>query len=216
VDRYFFTKLLEVYELNDRMLDEEENAAFCETLRARLPDYDVVIVVDFGHGMMSREAAAVLADGAKFLAINVQSNAANLGYQTIGRYPRADYVCIATNEVLLEARDRHGDIREVMLNISGRFGSVPMVVTRGKAGCVCYSPDDGFYDVPAFAGQVVDRIGAGDAFLSITALCVSLGAPMEVVGVIGNAVGAQAVGVAGNRSSVGRVALLRQIEALLK
>jgi len=62
----------------------------------------------------------------------------------------------------------------------------------------------------------VDRVGAGDAFLSITALCVALGAPIEVVGVIGNAVGAQAVGVKGNSSSVGRVALLRQIEALLK
>ena len=47
--------------MDDRRLDEEENAAFCETLRERLPEYDAVIVVDFGHGVVSREAAKLLA-----------------------------------------------------------------------------------------------------------------------------------------------------------
>jgi sugar/nucleoside kinase (ribokinase family) len=71
-------------------------------------------------------------------------------------------------------------------------------------------------EVPAFAGPVVDRVGAGDAFLSVTAPCVAQGAPMEVVGFIGNVVGAEAVATVGHRSSVERVSLSRHIEHLLK
>jgi sugar/nucleoside kinase (ribokinase family) len=62
----------------------------------------------------------------------------------------------------------------------------------------------------------VDRVGAGDAFLSVAALCAAQGAPMDVVGFIGNAVGAQAVATVGNRNAVDRGVLLRHIESLLK
>lgn len=39
---------------------------------------------------------------------------------------------------------------------------------------------------------------------------------MEVVGFVGNAAGAQAVGIVGHRKSVERVPLMKSIEALLK
>ena len=70
--------------------------------------------------------------------------------------------------------------------------------------------------MPAFAVRVVDRIGAGDAVFSVTALCVAQKAPMEVVGFVGNAVGAQAVATVGNRKPIERVPLFKHIEALLK
>jgi hypothetical protein len=40
--------------------------------------------------------------------------------------------------------------------------------------------------------------------------------PMELVGVIGNAVGAMKVGIVGHRSSVQRVPLMKFLTALLK
>jgi sugar/nucleoside kinase (ribokinase family) len=63
---------------------------------------------------------------------------------------------------------------------------------------------------------VVDRIGAGDAVFSITALCVAQKAPIEVVGFVANVVGAQAVGIVGHRKPIERVPLYRYIESLLK
>ena len=59
-------------------------------------------------------------------------------------------------------------------------------------------------------------MGAGDAVLAITAMCVATKAPMEVVGFIGNAVGAQAVAMIGNQGPVSRVPLVKHIESLLK
>ena len=57
---------------------------------------------------------------------------------------------------------------------------------------------------------------AGDAFLSISALCAVQQAPMEIVGFVGNAAGAQAVSVVCHERPVERAGLFKQIEALLK
>lgn len=180
------------------------------------PRYDVVIVVDFGHGMLSAEAVDVLCGKSRFLAVNAQSNAGNLGYHTISRYSRADYVCMAENEMRLEARDRGGDLRSIVIGVSDRLRCRQVAVTRGNLGCLCFGNGEGFFEAPALTRNVVDRVGAGDAFLSLTAPCVAQGAPMEVVGFLGNVVGAQAVATVGNRTPVERVPLIKHIQSLLK
>jgi sugar/nucleoside kinase (ribokinase family) len=59
-------------------------------------------------------------------------------------------------------------------------------------------------------------VGAGDAMFAVTSMCVYQKAPMPVVGLVGNAVGAQAVGIVGNRSAIDRVLLERHLQHLLK
>lgn len=216
IDKYFFTKLLSIYEMNDNPLSPSDNDRFCAALKRLLPQYDLAVVVDFGHGMISDEAVDILCRKAKFLAVNTQSNAGNQGYHTISRYPRADYVCMADNEFRLDARHRHKDIREIVQNVSRRMSCPAVVVTGGKVGCLAYSGKEGFFQVPAVATQVVDRMGAGDAFLAMTAACVAQKAPMEMVGFIGNVAGAQAVATVGHRKSIDRIGLFKHAETLLK
>lgn len=216
IDNYFFSKMLELYEMNDDPLKPNENQNLCEKLEKELPKYDVVIVTDFGHGMITKEAVKVLTTQAKFLAVNAQSNAGNLGFHAISKYPRADYICLAEGEARLEARDRRGDLKEIVLELSKRLSCKKIMVTRGKVGCLSFSRKEGFFEVPALAGEVVDRMGAGDAFLSLTAPVVAQGAPMEIAGFIGNAVGAQAVATVGHRSAIERIPLYKQIESLMK
>jgi rfaE bifunctional protein nucleotidyltransferase chain/domain len=216
IEEYSFTKLLEVYEMNDGVLDPGDERDLCAVLEERIPIYDLVIVVDFGHGMLSKKAIDILCDKAKFLAVNSQANASNFGYHTISKYPRADLVCTAEGEMRLEMRDRHCDLKEIVPDVAQRLQCPSVVVTRGKGGCLCYSREEGFFKTPAFAGQVLDRMGAGDAFLSVTAPCLVVGTPMEVLGFIGNAVGAQAVATVGHRSSIERIPLIQHIQSLMK
>lgn len=216
IDAYYFAKLFEVYEMDDTLPDEAENASLCAALNREAGEYDAVIVTDFGHGMLSREAIGILSEKARFLAVNTQSNAASLGYQTVSRYPRADYVCMTETEMRLEFRDRHADLRRVAAEISKRYGGKPVTATRGKKGALCCVGGGEFVEVPAFATQVVDRVGSGDALISLTALCVAQKAPMEIVAFIGNAVGALAVASVGHRRSIERVPLFKYIESLMK
>jgi len=67
-----------------------------------------------------------------------------------------------------------------------------------------------------FSRKVVDRVGAGDAYLSVTAPCAARGLPTDLVAFVGNAAGALAVAIVGNKSPVERVPLFKFITALLK
>jgi rfaE bifunctional protein nucleotidyltransferase chain/domain len=216
IEHYFFTKLFEVYEINDTRLAAEDDAAVCAALRGRLSQFDLVIVLDFGHEMLSPQAVRILCDEARFLALNAQTNAGNLGFHAVSKYPRADYLCVAENEIRLDARDRRGELRPLLENLARRLGCKAAMVTRGNRGCMGFSVDEGIVEVPAFAGKVVDRIGAGDAFMALTAPCIVQRAPIEVAGLIGNAVGAQMVATVGNREPVSQTGLVRYIEHLLK
>ena len=216
IEKYFFMKMMEVYEINDVELDENDDRQFCAALERLLPEHDLVIVVDYGHGLLSRKAIDLLSTKARFLAVNAQSNAGNMGYHTISLYPRADYITMTDGEIRMEARSRRGDVRNMVKSVSERLDCRRIVVTRGSSGCLCYDKQDGFVEIPAFAGKVVDRIGAGDAFLSVSALCIAQGAPLEVAGFVGNAAGAQAVATVGNKAPVGRMELFKQIESLMK
>jgi sugar/nucleoside kinase (ribokinase family) len=63
---------------------------------------------------------------------------------------------------------------------------------------------------------VVDTMGAGDAYLAIAAPLAAMGVTNEIIGFIGNVVGAQKVEIVGHRKSVNKIATLKAINALLK
>ena len=115
----------------------------------------------------------------------------------------------------LDARSRQGDLKTLVDSLALRMRCENVLVTRGKAGTAFFS-DQGESHAPAFSTRVIDRIGAGDAVLSITSLCVAREAPLEVVSLVANAIGAQAVQIVGNRSSIERVSTLKFIDSLLK
>jgi bifunctional ADP-heptose synthase (sugar kinase/adenylyltransferase) len=216
VENYFFLKLMEVYEINDAALSPDEDEAVCQALMEHVPKYDLVIVIDFGHSMLSERARKILRERAKFLAVNAQCNAGNLGHHALSKYPAADYMTATETEVRIESRDRHGPVRGLVQEVYEKLGCKRLIVTRGKNGCICCDPAAGVIDVPAVAGKVVDRIGAGDAFLSVSSLLAVQGAPLDVVGFTGNAAGALAVATVANRDAIDRVSYRKQIESLLK
>lgn len=216
VEKYQVTKMLEVYEINDEHLSEIEEEQLCADLERLLPECDLAIVADFGHGLIPPRAAALLSEKAPFLAVNTQINAANIGFHTISKYKRADYVCIHEGEMRLDARSRKADLRDLIVQLSERMGCETITVTRGKTGTLIYNREAGFASCPAFAMNVVDRLGAGDTVLAITALCAARRLPPDVIGFIGNLVGAQAVRIVGNSRSIERAELFRNIQSFLR
>lgn len=216
VEGYLLQKIFEVYDMNDEELSPEQDKALCKMLEKVIPEYDIVIVVDYGHGMLTRNAITLLCEKARFLAVNTQANAANRGFNTISKYPRADYISLARNEIELEERSRQGDVRQMILNLSQKVTCENIVITCGKEGNICYNERDGFVETPAFIEQVVDRMGAGDAVISLTSLCAVQQAPTDIIGFLGNAVGALAVTTVGHRTAIERALLFKFIESLLK
>lgn len=217
VDPGHMRKLFEVYHFDDTPLAGVQEDTLCQQIGDLAHEFDLTIVNDFGHGMMTPRAIDVVVDAAPFLAVNAQSNSANLGYNPVTRYRRADFVCIDAPEARLAVRDRFTDLgRLIQGPLREQIDCDRIVVTHGQNGCLTFDMETGLHKVPAFTRQVVDTVGAGDAFLSITAPLVANGTDMPVAGLIGNAVGAMKVGIVGHRESVAKVPLMKFLTALLK
>lgn len=216
IEGYSLNKLLELYEMNDGEIGEPTEAALCAAIREKASEVDLVLVSDFGHGTITRRVIETVCDCAPFLAVNTQANAGNRGFNTITKYPRADYACIAEHEMRLEARDARGQLRPILERLRQQLKASYMVVTCGKKGCQVSHDGDEFVSVPAFARKVVDRVGAGDAFLSVTSMAAALKAPFEILGLIGNVVGAEAVEIVGNDKAIDKLNVKKSITALLK
>jgi rfaE bifunctional protein nucleotidyltransferase chain/domain len=217
VELGYLHKLFEVYTMEDTPLDAVDRGEIDRITAERVSRADVVIVTDFGHGMIAPSTIATLIANSKFLAVNAQSNSGNHGYNLITKYPRADYICIDAPEARLAATDKFSDIESVIAkSLRGKIDCDNMIITHGSYGCYPFSARAGVTRVPAFTKTVVDTVGAGDAFLTITAPLVAAGADIEDVAFIGNAAGAIKVGIVGHRNSVEKVSLIKFITALLK
>ena len=87
-------------------LNEEEEKEVDQKLKLLLKKHDLVIVVDYGHGLLTKKIIKTLESGSSYLAVNTQLNSFNQGYHSISKYKQADYVCVHSGELRYDYRDR--------------------------------------------------------------------------------------------------------------
>lgn len=217
VDPILLKKLFEVYQLDDVPLVARDEARLCDMFRDAVSHVDVVIVNDFGHGMIGEKLVRAIVDNSPFLAINAQTNSANMGFNLITKYPKADFVCVDALEARLASKDRTSELTQVINHyLPAMIQCDRFLVTNGGHGSLTYQRGDVVRSVPAFSSKVVDTMGAGDAVLSVAAPLVAAGASLDLVGFISNVVGAQKVEIVGHRRSIDRVAVIKALNALLR
>jgi len=216
VDTHTNARMFELYLMDDAPLAGAAEGDLLRQLERVVAGYDLVVVADYGHGMLTPSTIQQLCRGSRFLAVNTQANAGNRGFNTISRYPRADYVCLNGYEVALETRMRHAGERDLILEVTKRIDCPRFTVTQGKEGSLHYEVGGSFVEVPALASRVTDRVGAGDAVLAATSLLVVQAAPWDIVGFVGNVVGAQMVAGLGNQAAVDRISVTKSVTSLLK
>ena len=216
VDSRTSTRVLELYEMDDTPLSTELDNNFIKLVNQNIDNADVVIVADYGHGLISDNTIKCISDSNKFVAINTQANAGNRGFNSISRYPRANFITLNGGEAQLEVRRRHFEISSFIAELHQKTGAKQILVTKGSEGIEIYSQNKALQKAPALAPFVKDRVGAGDALLSITSLLTSIGAPEDIIALYGNIVGAWAVSFIGNEKSLDKGSVSRQITSILK
>jgi rfaE bifunctional protein nucleotidyltransferase chain/domain len=216
VEPTFLTKLFELQYLDDTPLQGEPETKLISMLEEELARHDMVIVSDFGHGLLTERVREVLYSQDKFLAVNTQTNSANFGFNPITKYKRASYVCIHEGELRLSLQTQFDDFYGVAARVREQLNVQKLMVTRGPNGSELFCEDGSVYTTPALAIRVVDRVGAGDAFFAVTAPCAYKNYHPNVIGLIGNCVGAMAVETVGNREPVDPKLLFKYVSHLLR
>jgi len=216
VDDLTEARVFETYVMHDGIPNDSDDQALIAKLNELLETVDLILVADYGHGLMSNSVISELTTSDKLLAVNTQSNAGNRGFNTISRYPRVDFVCLNGGEMGLELRRRHLTMNELVPQLRERTGATRSIVTEGSKGLACCDVDGVVTHVPAFARMIRDRVGAGDALFAASSLLSAVGAPADITGFFGNLAGAASVAELGNRTHVTAVDLMRHAVALLK
>jgi len=215
IDKYSKIKIAAIYDINDDLLDDDEETEYLIKLEDCIKKFDLVISVDYGHGLITPKIVNLLQKKSKYLAVNTQLNSFNTEYHTISKYDKANYVCLHEGELRHNYRNRTETVEHLVENLSGNIKSDTIVITRGKNGSLGYN-DAFFSTCPAFASKVVDRIGAGDTLLAITSLCFAAKIPIDLVLLLGNISAARMVASIGTGMKLNKVDLLKSILTLMK
>jgi len=95
------------------------------------------------HAARSAAQIVTLSEHAKFLAVNAQTNSANMGFNLISRYPRADFVCADALEARLASKDRTGELTQIINQyLPAAIDCNRFMITNGRHGSLTYERGD--------------------------------------------------------------------------
>jgi len=179
----------------------------------------ITILADFGHGLFEADVLETLQKVEGFIALNVQTNSSNFGFNPFTKHKHFSYLSIDTKEARLAYHDRFSAPMEITRRICSdyRYRNMSLSMTLGSAGSYFF-PKGGTKEiyVPAFADSVVDATGAGDAFFALTSVLVKVGCPEIMIPFLGNVFAGLKTKIIGNKSSVTRAQLIKAASSILK
>lgn len=198
---------------NPMIIDSETINKFADKLEEKVQNYDLVVLCDFGHGVVNDRIMELVQNKAKFLALNCQTNSSNYGMNIITKYKRADVFSLDQKELQLAYPSYTMSEEEALITLSKHLKANGWL-TRGSKGA--YDIKNGAVsECPAFTLKVKDTIGAGDAFFAIASLFAAVNAPIEISTFMGNIAGALAANIVGNKESLEKVNILKYASTLL-
>mgnify|MGYP001408793413 CR=1 FL=1 len=217
VDSINQSKVIGVYNINDESLNKKDENIFNKLLTNEIKKHDLVVVSDYGHGLISKKSANLICKKSKFLSLNAQVNASNIGYHTIRNYNNFDTLIINEREIRHEMRDKISKVETLMSKLSKEKNIKNLIVTKGINGSILYhKATNKFYYVDAYAHKVVDKIGAGDTMLSVIGPCLKSKIDIDTTLLIGSLAAAQSVETMGNKESISKIKILKTLENILK
>ena len=217
VDVDFNRKLFDIYSAQKIELNEFARKHFKAELKEAINHTDVLLVFDFGHGLLDKEDRALISErNSLFTAINAQTNAGNYGFNKITNYHAADFICLDVPEARLATGLAEDEISVVMDALLASIRSDSLLVTHGRFGSHYFARGGarGSHS-PALIVGGIDTMGAGDATLATVAPLLAAGLSLEAAALVGNVAGAIKTSIVGHRRHVGRQELVQTIEALL-
>jgi rfaE bifunctional protein kinase chain/domain/rfaE bifunctional protein nucleotidyltransferase chain/domain len=210
------SKIFGVYSLNDCVITQTENKNLMLKFLRIKNKTDLTILSDYGHGFISKTFSRKLIKQSKFIAVNAQINAANFGHHSLENYHNVDFMIINENELKHEMRSKSDKIHKLMKSLCNKLKIKFLAVTRGSSGVILYNKSkNSFYYSEAFADKIVDKVGAGDTMLSILSICLYKNIDPDLSLLISSFCAAQSVKSIGNKFSLDKSILLKDLQHYL-
>ena len=209
------SKLFAVNYIDSAPPSKAVEAKLEKAIRDEIAQADAVLLLDFGHGMMQPALRRLVEETAPVLALNCQTNSNNHGFNIINRqYERADAFSLDAQEMMLSCGRRDLDDLAELQNLQKFLKARYAWLTRGAVHTIGLR-DEAQSNCPPLETEVVDTIGAGDAFFSVAALAAARDLPISLATFLGQLAGAQAVKIVGNQHPISKQSLVNSGTSLL-
>jgi cytidyltransferase-like protein len=211
------SKIFSVNYLNeDNQIHRAIEGQIMSKLMREVPKADAVLVTDFGHGLLSERIRDYLQKKARILVVNCQTNSNNFAFNLINRrYDRVDAFSLDSTELHLAAAQKKISYSNELEKLARQLGARYAWLTRGSVETLGWDRKSGFVHCEPLAKAVVDTVGAGDAFFSLAALGVASKLPLDLITLLAQLGGAEAVGIVGNREPISKANILKGALSLL-
>ncbi len=217
IDLISNNKLFGVYEIEDENLNEKDENKLNNLLSKNLSKFDLIVLSDYGHGFITEKIAKKICNKSRFLVLNSQLNAANYGHHNIKKFNKSNCIIINESELRHELRDKSQKLETLIPKMAKNLKAKFMVVTRGSEGVLLYDKYlKKFTSCPAFANNIVDKIGAGDSLMSLLAPLLKINLDKEVLLFLSSLAGAQSVESMGNSKKIDKTQILKSAQYILK
>jgi len=210
------SKLFAINIIEEQYLSEKVQNLVYNLIDNCIKDYDLVMVMDFGHGLMQDKIRELVQKKAPFLALNCQTNSYNHGFNVIDKqYRRADSFSLDESELTLACGKQNINFSEELKKLQHKFSARYCWLTRGSIDTIGIKKSEPECKCIPFEQSIVDAVGAGDAFCSVASLAAVKGLPIDLATFMGQLAGAQAVRIIGNADSIKKDKFLKGGMALL-
>jgi rfaE bifunctional protein nucleotidyltransferase chain/domain len=208
------SKVFETYLFDPDKYRQNSNQTFLNQIENIL-DADLVLVADYGHGLMSNQMIEKVIELSNYLAVNVQTNAGNRGFNNISKYHELDFFTANSRELQLEFRSKEIDFSQVFPKLMSKLQASRAVLTLGADGVKVFNKQE-IETVPAFATKVIDKVGAGDSVFAISSLLAYTKCPSLIIGLVSNIVAAQEIANLGHQAPLSLGDIKKQVRSLLR
>jgi cytidyltransferase-like protein len=209
-------KLFSVNYLNESEISKSAETKILDSLDQIIQNFDLILVMDFGHGLMTHKIRKSVQEKAAFISLNCQTNSYNHGYNIIDRqYCRADSFSLDETEVKLSCGIKKPNFTQELAKLKNLLGAKYSWLTRGSVETIGIGPDEQESQCPPFENDPVDPVGAGDAFCTIASLAAAKGLPIDASTFLAQMAGAQAVKIIGNSEAIKKANLLKAVQTMI-
>lgn len=176
---------------------------------------DLAIITDYGHGFINKKIFQLIKKKFKYISLNAQINSSNVNTHSLKNYNNFDLLVINETEIRSDYQDNISEIVELGKKVLNEKKIKNLVITRGLNGAIMIDKNK-TYKCPAFAYKSIDKVGAGDAMLSIISLCLKQKIDKELSLFLGALAGAFSVQNIGNSKPLLKGDLERNLEYIMK
>jgi rfaE bifunctional protein kinase chain/domain/rfaE bifunctional protein nucleotidyltransferase chain/domain len=215
IDDISNSKIIGVYTYNEEKIKKNEEKKMLSLIK-KLEKYDLILITDFGHGMLNQSIINSLKKKSKYVVANAQLNAVNKGYHDLKRFKGVDCMTINESELRYEMRDQNIKIEILMKKAKKNLSLKKLILTRGEKGVISLNNDNKFYYCGAFSNRVVDKVGSGDCLMSIVSLFSAMKSDEYLSLIAGSLAASDAVQNFGNEKIANKNNILKSIEHMIK